>query len=399
MAQSTKFVQNLQMQPLNVGIIGVGWCGGIRAIAAAESPLVGSLHLAETKPERLAEMRAKTNPVTATTDWQELVANPDIQALMISSTPEEERHPIVRAALEAGKHVLVEKPLAITLDEADELIALAEGNGLKLTIGYSQRFNAKQALARRSLNDGTLGDPVSVLVSRHVSRSIGHKVGSRTKLSHAAMGATHDIDFALWCLEPRRPVRVYSQVAWGARRAVYGVPDIQYLIVTMDDGVVVTIGSGSSLPPGYPNFNTHWIEFIGTEGALLMDASYKDIILNTMDRGRAVPALDHAGRIRRPRLRRPDGARDAALPGRSRLRPSGHGRPEPGPRDHRGLPGGRPLGRAQPGGRPPPRPRRRAVGGRRRRRRLTVATGAGRSRRRQKPVVTGGSRSTSAGAG
>ena len=277
------------MDTIEVGIIGVGWCGGIRAIAAANSPLVGDLHLAETKPERLAEMQAKTAPVTATADWQVLVANPDIEALMITSTPEEQRFPIVKAALEAGKHVLVEKPLAITLLEADELIALAEAKGLKLTVGYSQRFNAKQALAKRSVNDGTLGDPVSVLVSRHVSRSIGHKVGSRTKLSQAAMGATHDIDFALWCLEPRRPVRMYSQVAWGARRAVYGVPDIQYLVVTMDDGVVVTIGAGASLPPGYPNYNTHWIEFIGTDGALLMDASYKDIILNTMDRGVQFP--------------------------------------------------------------------------------------------------------------
>ena len=57
----------------------------------------------------------------------------------------------------------------------------------------------------------------------------------------------------------------------------------------MDDGVVVTIGAGWSLPPGYPNFSTTWIEFIGTEGALLMDASHKDIILNTMDQGVQFP--------------------------------------------------------------------------------------------------------------
>ena len=66
------------------------------------------------------------------------------------------------------------------------------------------------------------------------------------------MEATHDIDFALWCLEPRRPVRVYSQVAWGARQAGYGVADIEYLIVTMDDGVVVTIGAGWSFRPATP---------------------------------------------------------------------------------------------------------------------------------------------------
>jgi scyllo-inositol 2-dehydrogenase (NAD+) len=277
------------MQPLSVGIIGVGWCGGIRAIACASSPLVESLHLAEVKEERLTEIAGQTGAATATTDWEALVADPDIQALMISATPETLHHPMARAALQAGKHVLLEKPISITLEEADELIDLAASRQLKFTIGYSQRFNPKQALVKRSLNDGTLGRPVSVLISRHITRSLGAKIGSRTKLSPAAMEATHDIDFSLWCLEPRRPVRVYSQVAWGARQAEHGVPDTQVLVITMDDGVTVTISAGWSLPPGYPNFSATWIEFIGTDGALMMDASHKDIVLNTMKDGVRFP--------------------------------------------------------------------------------------------------------------
>ena len=277
------------MEPIGLGIIGTGWCGGIRAIAAANSALVGSLHLAEVNPERLADVKAQTGAVTATTDWEELVSDPGISALMISATPETLHHPMAKAALEAGKHVLLEKPMALTLEEADELIEIAEAKGLKFTIGYSQRFNTKQALVKRSLNDGTLGDPVSVLVSRHITRSLGAKIGSRTKLSPAAMEATHDIDFALWCLEPRKPAKVYSQVAWGARQAEHGVPDTQIIVITMDDGVTVTISAGWSLPPGYPNFSATWIEFIGTDGALMMDASHKDIVLNTMRDGVRFP--------------------------------------------------------------------------------------------------------------
>ncbi len=277
------------MNELNVGVIGTGWCGGIRAVTASHSALVGALHIAETNPERLAEVAARTNPVTATGDWQELVANPDIQALMISATPETLHHPMARAALEAGKHVLLEKPISITLDEADELIATAEAKGLKFTIGYSQRFNAKQALAKRSIAEGSLGDPVSVLISRHITRSLGSKVSSRTRLSPAAMEGTHDLDTAFWWLEPRQPVRVYSQNAWGVRRALHGVPDVQYITVTMDDGVVVIVGAGMNLPRGYPNFSTTWIEVVGTDGALLMDASHKDIIFTTEQDGVRFP--------------------------------------------------------------------------------------------------------------
>ena len=276
-------------EPIEVGIIGTGWCGGIRAITSANSAMVSKLHIAEINQERLAEVTAMTDPATATTNWEDLVSNPDITAIMVSATPESTHHPLAKAALEAGKHVLLEKPIALTLEEADELIDLAESRGLKFTIGYSQRFNSKQALTKRSINDGTLGDPVSVLISRHISRSLGGKIGSRTKLSPAAMEATHDIDFALWCLEPRRPVRVYSQVAWGAREAEHGVPDTQMIMITMDDGVVVTIGAGWSLPPSYPNFSSTWIEFVGTDGALIMDATHKDIILNTMRDGIQFP--------------------------------------------------------------------------------------------------------------
>ena len=274
---------------IKVGIIGTGWCGGIRAAASAASPLVSELHIAEVRADRLAEVTAQTNPVKATTDYRELIANPDIEAIMVSATPETTHYPMAREALEAGKHVLLEKPIALTLDEADELIEIAEAKGLKFTIGYSQRFNAKQALAKRSLEDGTLGDPVSILISRHISRKLGDKITSRIKLSPAAMEATHDIDFALWCLDPRRPVRVYAQAVEKVMKPKYDVPDCMSIMITMDDGVVVTVGAGWILPPLYPNFSSTWIEVVGSEGALLMDATYKDIVLNTMKDGMVFP--------------------------------------------------------------------------------------------------------------
>jgi scyllo-inositol 2-dehydrogenase (NAD+) len=277
------------MKQISVGIIGTGWCGGIRAVACSRSGLVSELHLAETDPDRLRELADSLAPATATSSWEEIVADASIDAVMISATPENLHHPMAKAALQAGKHVLLEKPMALTLDEADELNALADTGGLKFTIGYSQRFNSKQSMIKRAITDGTLGEVTSILVSRHITRSLGAKISSRTKLSPAAMEATHDLDFAFWCLEPRRPVRVYSQNAWGAREATHGVPDTQYLVVTMDDGTVVNVGAGMSLPPGYPNQSTTWMEILGTEGAILADASHRDIVLNTVENGVQFP--------------------------------------------------------------------------------------------------------------
>jgi predicted dehydrogenase len=82
---------------------------------------------------------------------------------------------------------------------------------------------------------------------------------------------------------------VYSQNAWGARRETHGAPDTQYLLVTMDDGTVVNVGAGMSLPPGYPNQSSTWIEVLGTKGAVIADATYRDIVLNTVERGAEFP--------------------------------------------------------------------------------------------------------------
>ena len=144
-------------------------------------------------------------------------------------------------------------------------------------------------MVKRSVEAGALGAVSSILVSRHITRSLGAKISTRTKLSPAAMEATHDLDFAFWCLEPRRPMRVYSQNAWGVRADTLGVPDTQYVVVTMDDGAVVVIGAGMSLPPGYPNQSTTWIEVLGTEGAAIVDASHRDVVVNTVEKGVQFP--------------------------------------------------------------------------------------------------------------
>jgi len=157
------------------------------------------------------------------------------------------------------------------------------------TIGYSQRFNPKFAYVKRSIEDGTIGDPVSALVSRHITRNLGKKIGGRVKLSPAAMEATHDIDFVLWCLAPRKPVKVYAQEVRKIMGPQYNVPDCVWIVVTMDDGSAFTIGAGWVLPPAYPNFSSTWIEVVGTEGALMVDDTHRDVYVTTMQGGIQFP--------------------------------------------------------------------------------------------------------------
>jgi myo-inositol 2-dehydrogenase/D-chiro-inositol 1-dehydrogenase len=277
------------VERVEVAVIGTGWCGGIRSETLARSALVDKLHVCEIRPDRLAEIQKLTNAATATLDYQDIIKNPDISVVYICTTPEPTHFPIARDCLKAGKHVLLEKPVAMELWEADELITLAKRGNLKFTIGYSQRFNPKIAYAKKKIADGTLGRVVNVMVSRHLARGLGSKIANRVKLSPAAMESTHDLDFVFWLLEPARPVRVYSQGAYGYMQPLNGSYDCMWTTVTMDTGQLVVIGGGWNLPPSYPNYCATWIEITGTEGSLFLDDTQRDNWLNTVKDGTQYP--------------------------------------------------------------------------------------------------------------
>ena len=84
-------------------------------------------------------------------------------------------------------------------------------------------------------------------------------------------------------------MRVYSQGAYGYMQPINGSYDVMWSIVTMDNGMLVTIGGGWNLPPGYPNFCSTWVEITGTEGALILDDTHRDAWLNTVADGTRFP--------------------------------------------------------------------------------------------------------------
>ncbi len=84
------------MKPIEVAVIGTGWCGGIRAETLARHPLVSALHIADIDAARLEEVRQKTGAKSATEDYHELLKLKEIEAVYISATPEHTHFPMAR---------------------------------------------------------------------------------------------------------------------------------------------------------------------------------------------------------------------------------------------------------------------------------------------------------------
>jgi hypothetical protein len=95
------------VKSVEVGCIGVGWIGGLRAETLSRTALVDKLHLCDIKPDRLAEIKKLWKPATATLHYQDIIDNPNISVVYISTTPEANHYPIARDCLKGGKHVML----------------------------------------------------------------------------------------------------------------------------------------------------------------------------------------------------------------------------------------------------------------------------------------------------
>ena len=130
------------IEQINVGVIGTGWCGGIRTKACSDNPLVDKLFIAEINDARRKEVAEQYDVHESFLDLAKAYFESEIDTIIISATPETTHYPMALAALKAGKNVFMEKPIATTLEQADELIQTSIDKEVKFTIGYSQRFNS-----------------------------------------------------------------------------------------------------------------------------------------------------------------------------------------------------------------------------------------------------------------
>jgi predicted dehydrogenase len=143
-------------EPIRVAVIGAGhW--GPNLIRNFDSPPASVVKaVVDRDAGRLKQVRARFPKVTVTEDAATVLADPAIDAVVIA-TPTSTHYGLVKAALEAGKHVLVEKPITTRAAEADELTALAEKAGRVLMVGHVFIFNLAVQRVRTYINAGQLG--------------------------------------------------------------------------------------------------------------------------------------------------------------------------------------------------------------------------------------------------
>ena len=266
---------------LGIAFIGAGRMGSQRATIAATHPAVRFLAIADIDPARARTVGEKVKADFCSGDNLEVISRPEVNAVVVS-TPEHEHTRPVLQALELGKPVLVEKPLALALDDARKIAAAVRDAKGDLFVGYTKRYTRSYILAKEYITRGCLGRMLGATTRVYNSRAQAFQILKRSPHASPVLDVlTYYVDLVCWFFAGNAPVEVVARGQKGVfRDAGYGADDVTWAIVTFADGAVVSLGVDYALPEKYPTLGqSPRMEVLGTEGVIFLDEEHKEHII------------------------------------------------------------------------------------------------------------------------
>lgn len=252
---------------LRMGIIGLGYWGPnlVRNFNAAEGATVRMC--CDLDDRRFRKLAPHYSRAEFTTSAEQVLKSAEIDAVAIA-TPVHAHYSLAKQALEAGKHVLVEKPLTMRVDHAEELVALAEQKGLVLQVDHVFVYNPAVIKMKEIVDSGKLGKLLFIDSVRINLGLFQHDVNVVWDL------APHDlsiVDFLLGRL-PR------SLSAFGSTHTNTEMEDVAYLNLDFGDGLIA-------------NFHVNWLSPVKVRN-MMIGGSDRSLIYNDMDVSEKIKVYD-----------------------------------------------------------------------------------------------------------
>lgn len=240
-------------RPVNIGLIGAGRIGTFHAESIARRLVDADLvAIADPAPGAAETLAAKLGAPNAYTSASELLADPEIQGVVIA-TPARFHTSVVVEAAKAGKAVFCEKPMALTLEEADQAIAAAAAAKVPLQVGFNRRWDQSFHEGRAAIDAGKVG---SVQLLRSLTRDPGPYGGDPAKTPPWTIfyeTLIHDFDTLLWLNPAATPVEV-TAIADALVRPDFagkGFHDTAVVTIRFDNGSIAVAEANFCAMYGY----------------------------------------------------------------------------------------------------------------------------------------------------
>ncbi len=263
---------------LRIGIIGCGEVAVDTCMAIGATDNASIAMLMDTRPEVLRDL-AEMYSAPTTTEVDDVLNNPDVDAVYVA-TPHDLHVPIGVRAARAGKHILMEKPIATNLADADTLIAACREHDVALGVAFYAQTDANLNYARNLVRAGLLGDIVSVRLTYLGDKPAAYWQGGysqrvhtdwRTKKDQAGggvliMNTIHDLNTMHW-VTGLQAKTVYAQVDTLATQVE--VEDTVGAVIRFANGAIGSIHAGSALRGG-GHGDIRGTRVFGTRGQLIL---------------------------------------------------------------------------------------------------------------------------------
>ncbi len=273
----------MDKKELGVAVVGSGRIGTLRASMATRHPSVNFLAVSDKEKDRAEVLRQKTGADIATDDNYEIISHPDVNAVFVS-TPEDDHVEAIMQAIELGKPVFVEKPLALRNEDADKIVDAVEQSGIELVVGYSRRHDRRWMMAKEQIAQGRLGEIIGIQSRVYNTRAQMLEILKRCVEATPVMDVlTYYVDMACWYMEGIKPVEVVARTHGKVFKEMgYDVNEMTWALITFESGAVVNLGIFYALPARYPTYGqSPRFEILGDQGVILLDVDNRDSVLFT----------------------------------------------------------------------------------------------------------------------
>lgn len=241
---------------------------GARLVAVADASREAAIHV------------AAEHGVDACATSADLVRRKDVDCVIIATNDEAHVEPVAVAA-SAGKHILLEKPIATTLADADEIIRLGAKSGIKLMIGFVVRFDPRYARVKQAVERGEIGELETIFCRR--TNLVTSQERLKGRVSVLSFLGVHDFDIMRW-LAGSEAKRVHTEAVWKLHRKMgYNVEDTAWTLLRFENGVIGSLETGWITPTTFPTRADFKLEVVGTGGLIQYDLTKQELMFTKPD--------------------------------------------------------------------------------------------------------------------
>ncbi len=258
------------MRKIGFGVIGLGTFGKNHVAAYAEHPFADLVAVCDVK-EELAKETARNYNAKYYVDYLEMLEDHDVQAVSVVTPDFLHKEPVLACA-EKGKHILCEKPLATTVEDAEKMVKAVEKAGVTLMVDFHNRWNPPFALTKESVEKGELGEPVHAYVRLSDTIFVPTKMLSwADKSSVLWFLGSHTVDLARWIFNsPAAEVYAACGMELLRNRGIE-TPDYYQYMIRFESGAVAVCENSWILPETLPTVVDFVAELTFTKGCVYID--------------------------------------------------------------------------------------------------------------------------------